>query len=134
MQKFVTDFTDRLLPGPSVQFRGAAVPERDDIVPVAHEYPVMGDFEKFGLLPEHLLSPPTADRNRGQVRDLFDDLPVLQTWAAGFAIVHGESSHHLTLGGQNRRGPARAQPVLDGNAVLGPKWVSGNVRDDDRLG
>src|SRR5258706_16411676 len=68
------------------------------------------------------------------MRDLSDNLLMLRSRTAWFAREHGEAPQHFAFGRKNRRGPARLQPVRQGQiAILVPQRVCGDVADDDRL-
>src|SRR6185295_13281788 len=68
------------------------------------------------------------------MRDLTDNLLMLRSRTAWFAREHGETPQYFTFGRKNGCGPARVQPVRQGQiAVIFPQRVCGNVTDNDRL-
>src|SRR5258708_5369704 len=70
-----------------------------------------------------------------QMGDLLDESVLLRSGAALFAIVDREGTQHSACRGDYRRGPARSQPVRQGQiAIIGPQRIRGDVRDDYWLG
>src|SRR6266576_2029652 len=53
----VRNLPNRLVPCPSVQFLGATIPERDNIVVVAHEDCVVCEVEKVCPFAQNLFAP-----------------------------------------------------------------------------
>ncbi len=87
------------------------------------------------VLPDPLCRPLMRDGHHGQSSHLFKDIQVMRTWAAGLASVDREGAQHLAFGGHDRRGPAGAQAVRQGQMpILGPQRVHGDVRDHHRRG
>src|SRR6266478_2657519 len=58
------------------------------------------------------------DGNGRQMRDLSNNSLLLWSRTAWFAREHGETPQDFTLGRKNRRGPARLQPVREGQSAI----------------
>ena len=68
------------------------------------------------------------------MRDLSNNLLMLRSWTAWFAREYGETPQHFAFGRKNGCGPARLQPMCQGQfAIIVPQRVCGDVADNDGL-
>src|SRR6266545_636126 len=68
------------------------------------------------------------------MRDLSDNLLMLRSRTAWFAREYGETPQYFAFGRKNGCGPARLQPMRQGQfSIVVPQRVCGNVADNYRL-
>src|SRR5262245_35151687 len=88
------------------------------------------------LLPfeQHLLRLIALNRQRHRTRYEGDRFAVLLGPAARLAVIDCKSSENPSIRRPDRRRPAGAEPMRQGQiAVVGPKRIVGNVYDEYRL-
>ncbi len=121
---FAFDITKHLL--------GTLIEQGDTLVGINGDDRVLGDVQnafKPGPCGAHSLFGELAlNGHRRQMRDLLDDGVLMRSRAGRFAGIDREGAQHLSFRGEDGRGPARSQPMRQGQmAIVGPQWVRGDV-------
>ncbi len=75
------------------------------------------------------------DRNERNVAGRLDHLKISTIWNPRLRIRQAVGAKNLAVLRNQRFGPARAEPVAQGQvpSVIGPSWIIGNIRDNHSL-
>jgi hypothetical protein len=68
IQKFVGHFANRFFPFPAIKRLCCLIPERNDLIPVAHEHAVVCEVQQLRLSAPRLLNPVNPS-DKGGDRD-----------------------------------------------------------------
>src|SRR3984893_12170369 len=77
----------------------------------------------------------TLDSDAREMSTVFNRVLLKRTRAAWLAIIHGKRSDHFAFGGENRRGPTRAERMRQSQiAKISPQWIGRDVGHNYLLG